>query len=68
MPALVFCVVTAAGAFAALYCLAAGFRDGDRPGDALVTAVPATGTVIVRNPSGTPVLVGLTARAAFLPG
>jgi hypothetical protein len=54
---------------AAVYCLAAaGFRNGDRPGDALVSAVPATATVAVRNPSGTPVLVGLTARAAFLPG
>jgi hypothetical protein len=62
----------AAGALVALYYLAvAGFRNGDRPGDALVTTAPEAGpapaTVLVRNPSGTPVLVGLTARAAFVP-
>lgn len=64
----VFCVIAAAGALAALCRLAAaGFRNGDRPGDALVTAVPATRAVAVRNPSGTPVIVGLTARPARLP-
>jgi hypothetical protein len=35
----------AAGLIAGLFwCLAAGFRNGDRPGDALVTALLATGT------------------------
>jgi hypothetical protein len=64
--------------FAALYyCLAAGLRNGDRPGDAKVTAVLATETqpdevrpvivVTVRNPSATPVLVALRARRALLP-
>jgi hypothetical protein len=91
----VFAIIAAAGALAAGYLLAAaGFRNGDRPGDALVSAVlpttvfpttvfpaaglpaavfpatvfPTTGraaaTAVVRNPSGTPVLVGLTARPA----
>jgi hypothetical protein len=72
--------MAAAGMLAALYYLAVlGFRNGDRPGDALVTTVPladpvplagtapAAVAVLVRNPTGTPVLVGLTARAAFLP-
>jgi hypothetical protein len=76
----VFSIIVAVGMLAALYYLAAaGFRNGDRPGDALVTTVPlagpvpsgrtapATAAVLVRNPTGTPVLVGLTARAAFLP-
>ncbi len=79
----VFAVIAAAGALAAVYRLAAaGFRNGDRPGDALVSAVlsttgpattgPATtgaaaGTAVVRNPSGTPVLVGLTAGPARWP-
>ena len=64
--------------FAALYyCLAAGLRNGDRPGDAEITALLSTGTqpdearpvivVHVRNPSGTPVLVALSARRALLP-
>lgn len=67
-------MVAAAGIFAAMFRLAAaGFKNGDRPGDAMVTmvpeagAVPATATVLVRNPSGTPVLVGVTARPALLP-
>ena len=74
----VFEIIAAAGVFAALFwCLAAGLRNGDRPGDALVTALLATGTqphetrpliiVTVRNPSGTPVFAGLRARAALLP-
>ena len=74
----VFGIIATAGVFAALFCyLAAGVRNGDRPGDALVTALLATGTqpdearpliiVTVRNPSGTPVFAGLTARAAVLP-
>jgi hypothetical protein len=74
----VFGIIAAAGVFAALFCcLAAGVRNGDRPGDALVTALLATGTqpdearpliiVTVRNPSGTPVFAGLRARAALLP-
>jgi hypothetical protein len=74
----VFAIIGAAGVFAALsYCLAAGFRNGDRPGDALVTALLTTGAqpdearplivVTVRNQSGTPVFAALTARAALLP-
>ena len=64
--------------FAALYyCLAAGLRNGDRPGDAEITAMLSSGTqpdearpviaVHVRNPSGTHVLVALSARRALLP-
>jgi hypothetical protein len=59
------------------YCLAAGLRNGDRAGDAKVTAVLTAGTqpdearpvivVRVRNPSGTPVFAALTARRALLP-
>lgn len=65
----VFSLFAAAGVLAALYRLAAaGFRNGDRPGDALVAAVPAPQAVVIRNPSGTPVLVGLTVRTALLPG
>jgi hypothetical protein len=75
----VFWIIGAAGVFAALYCLAeAGVRNGDRPGDAKITARLATGTqpdearpvivVTVRNPAGTPVLVALNARCALLPG
>ena len=74
----VFGIIATAGVFAALFCcLAAGVRNGDRPGDALVTALLATGTqpdearpviiVTVRNPSGAPVVAGLSARAALLP-
>lgn len=60
------------------YCLAAGLRNGDRPGDAKVTAVLVAGSqpdearplivATVRNPSGSPVLVALRARRAVLPG
>lgn len=80
----VFWIIGAAGVLAALYWLAAaGLRNGDRPGDAKVTARLATGTrpdavppgraspvivVTVRNPAGTPVLVALNARRALLPG
>jgi hypothetical protein len=79
----VFWIIAAAGVLAALcYCLEAGLRDGDRPGDAQVTALLSTGTqpdtvppdraspvivVTVRNPAGTPVLVALSARRALLP-
>jgi hypothetical protein len=74
----VFGIIVAAGVLAALsYCLAAGARNGDRPGDALVTALLTPETqpdearplivVTVRNPSGTPVFAALTARAALLP-
>jgi hypothetical protein len=74
----VFGIIGAAGVFAALcYCLAAGLRNGDRPGDALVTALLTTGAqpdearplivVSVCNPSGTPVFAAFTARAALLP-
>ena len=74
----VFWIIAAACVLAALYyCLEAGLRDGDRPGDAKVTARLTAGTqpgeprpviiVTVRNPSGTPVLVALNARRALLP-
>ena len=74
----VFGIIGAAGVFAGLfYCVAAGFRNGDRPGDALVTALLTTGAqpdearplivVTVRNQSGTPVFAALTVRAALLP-
>jgi hypothetical protein len=79
----VFTIIAAAGVLAAVYSLAAaGFRNDDRPGDALVGAMPATtgpattgpattgpaaAAAVVRNPSGTPVLVGLTARPAGWP-
>src|SRR5579872_4480339 len=60
----VFAIIAAGGVLAVVYGLAAaGFRNGDRPGDALVSAGPAA-TVVVRNPAGTPVLVGLRARPA----
>jgi len=39
----VFGIIAAAGVLAVLfYCLAAGLRNGDRPGDALVTALLRT--------------------------
>ena len=74
----VFVIIATAGVITALvYCLAAGRRNGDRAGDAKVTAVLTTGTqpdearpvivVRVRNPSGTPVFAALTARRALLP-
>jgi hypothetical protein len=74
----VFAIIAAAGVLAALSCcLAAGLRNGDRPGDALVTALLRSGAqpdeprplvvATVRNSSGTPVFAGLTARAALLP-
>lgn len=74
----VFCIIAAAGALSVLcYLTAAGFRNGDRPGDALVTALLVTGdhpeetrsliVATVRNPSGTPVLTALRARGALLP-
>jgi hypothetical protein len=74
----VFLIIATAGVFSVLaYCLAAGLRNGDRPGDVKVTAVLTTGTqpdetrplivVSVRNPSGTPVFAALTARRALLP-
>ena len=74
----VFVIIATAGVITALvYCLAAGLRNGDRAGDAKVTAVLTTGTqpdearpaivVRVRNPSGTPVFAALTARRALLP-
>jgi hypothetical protein len=74
----VFLIVAAVGALAALYYLAAaGLRHGDRPGDALVTAVLTAQArpdetcpllvVTVRNPSGTPVLAALRVRRALVP-
>ena len=73
----------AAGAFGVLgCCAAAGFRNGDTPGDARVSALLAAGTgpartgpagtgplivATVRNPSGTPVLAALQVRRALLP-
>jgi len=74
----VFGIIVAAGILGALcYCVVTGIRNGDRPGDARVTALLTTGTrpgeprplivVTVRNPSGTPVLAALRARRALLP-
>ena len=74
----VFWIIAGACVFAALYyCAVAGVRNGDRPGDAKITALLTTGTqpdearpvivVHVRNPSGTPVLVALSARRSLLP-
>jgi hypothetical protein len=72
----VFGIIAAACVLAALYyCAAAGFRNGDRPGDAMVAALLTTGArpgearilVTVRNPSGTPVIAAFTARAELLP-
>jgi hypothetical protein len=74
----VFVIIATTGAITALaFCMAAGLRNGDRAGDAKVTAVLTTGTqpdearpvivVRVRNPSGTPVFAALTARRALLP-
>jgi len=74
----VFWIIAAACVFAALYYLMTqGVRNGDRPGDARVTAEIRTGTqpdearpvivVAVRNPSPTPVLLALSVRRALLP-
>jgi hypothetical protein len=74
----VFGIIAAVGVFGGLfYCVAAGLRNGDRPGDARVTALLTTGAqpdevrpliiVTVRNPSGTPVFAALRARTALLP-
>jgi hypothetical protein len=79
----VFLIIATAGVFAALYYLMAeGFRNGDRPADAAVTAQLTTGprpeevradearpviVVTVRNPAGTPVLVALRARRSLRP-
>jgi hypothetical protein len=73
-----FWIISVTGTLAGLYCLAAaGFRNGDRPGDARVTALlTELGTedgmrplvvATVRNPSGTPVLAALRVRRALLP-
>jgi hypothetical protein len=75
---LLFWIVAAVGVLAALCYLAmAGVRDGDRSGDAQVTAVLTAEArpdetrplivVTVRNPSGTPVLAALRARRALAP-
>jgi hypothetical protein len=55
-----------------------GIRDGDRPGDVRVSVEPWTSgqpdeqrpvlITEIQNPSGTPVLAGLTARRARMPG
>jgi hypothetical protein len=65
----VFTISAAAGLLAALsYCLEAGFRNGDRPGDARVTALPATGaqpgTALPGTvpPAGTSPLIVVTVR------
>ena len=74
----VFLIIATVGVISVLaFCVAAGLRNGDRAGDAKVTAVLTTGTqpdearpviaVRVRNPSGTPVFAALTARRALLP-
>lgn len=60
------------------WLMAAGLRNGDRPSDARVTAALGNAAqpdeprpvvvATVRNPSGTPVLAGLSVRRARLPG
>ena len=78
METYVFVIIVAIVVLAALYMLAAaGVRNGDRPGDARVSAVARRGTqpdeprpvlaAVVRNPSGSAVLAGLGARRAWLP-
>jgi hypothetical protein len=75
----VFWIISVTGVLAGVYCLAVtGFRNGDRPGDARVTALltekagqyGAHPVIVatVRNPSGTPVLAALRVRRALLPG
>jgi hypothetical protein len=74
----VFSIIAAAGVFAGLYYLGvAASRNGDRPGDALVTALVTTGAhpegarplvvATVANPSGIPVLAALTTRRDRMP-
>lgn len=66
---LILAAVAAAGVLAALgWLAAAGFRNGDLPGDALVSAVPGAPAVLIRNPSDAPVIAGLAVRPALLPG
>lgn len=66
-------------AFAGVFLLVEiGIRDGDRPDDVRVSAEPWTAgqpdeqrpvlIAEIRNPSGTPVLAGLTARRSRIPG
>lgn len=66
-------------AFAGLFLLAeTGIRNGDRPGDARVSVEPWTAgqpderrpvlIAEIRNPSGTPLVAGLSARRARIPG
>jgi hypothetical protein len=58
------------------WCGISGMRNGDRPGDARVSALVGTGTgggtplifATVRNPSGTPALTALRVRRGFVPG
>jgi hypothetical protein len=72
----VFWIISVSGVLAGLYYLAVtGFRNGDRPGDARVTALLTEGAgahplivATVGNPSGTPVLAALRVRRALLPG
>jgi hypothetical protein len=71
---LIFAVAALMGA---VWLAAAGARNGDRPGDARVTATARYGaqpdeprpvlSVVVDNPSGAPVLAGLRVRRAWLP-
>lgn len=79
MVSILISITVGVAVLAALYaCAAAGFRNGDQPDDAWVTArlrdagqpdeprpvVAAT----VRNPSPVPVLAGLSVRRAIVPG
>jgi hypothetical protein len=74
----VFGIIASAALIALLSrALADGLRSGDRPGDALVSALLTAGqppgpalprvVVTVRNPSGAPVFAALAARPALLP-
>ena len=79
MLGLLIALAVGAVAFAGLrWCALAGFRNGDRPGDAAVrAALRSSGqpgeerpvaVVAVRNPGGTPVLAAVGVRRALLPG
>jgi hypothetical protein len=79
MLGLLITLAVGAAAFAALFWYGReGFRNGDRPDDALVrAALRSSGQpgeerpvaiVDVRNPGGTPVLAAVAVRRALLPG
>lgn len=70
-------LITAAITALTSWCLASGFRNGDRPGDARVRAWLVTAAqpdeqrplvvAVVGNPAGTPAIAALGTRPAVLP-